>query len=53
MCSCKNKKTNTSNQETLTKSFVNQTVNSQKNNVKKTREELLAELRRRMFDATR
>lgn len=53
MCSCKNKKNNTPSQDAVTKSFVNQTVNSQKNSVKKTREELLAELRRRMYDATR
>lgn len=52
MCSCKNK-SKSPNQEALMKSFVNNSVEQQKNDGKKTREELLAELRRRMHNATR
>ena len=53
MCSCKNK-SKSPNQEALMKSFVsNNSVEQQKDTVKKTREELLAELRRRMHNATR
>lgn len=52
MCSCKNKP-KSPNQDALMKSFVNNSVEQQKNEGKKTREELLAELRRRMHNATR
>lgn len=52
MCSCKNKSKSPS-QDALMKSFVNNSVEQQKNDGKKTREELLAELRRRMHNATR
>jgi hypothetical protein len=54
MCSCnKNKSIKPSNSTNNQKSFVsNNTVSGANNNAKKTREELLAELRRRIAKAT-
>jgi len=53
MCSC-NKNKNIKSLNNNQKSFVaNNTVSASNNNVKKTREELLAELRRRIANATR
>jgi len=55
MCSCnKNKSINSTSSTNNQRSFaINNTVSSANNNVKKTREELLAELRRRIAKATK